>query len=1222
MYLKTLTLRGFKSFASATRFEFEPGVTCVVGPNGSGKSNVVDALAWVMGEQGVKTLRGGKMEDVIFAGTSGRPPLGRAEVSLTIDNSDGALPIEFAEVTITRTLFRNGGSEYAINGTACRLLDIQDLLSDSGLGREMHVIVGQGQLDQILRATPLERRGFIEEAAGVLKHRKRKEKALRKLDNMQGNLLRLTDLIAELRRQLGPLGRQAQAARKAAVIAAQLRDSGLRLIADELNSQQNSRNDLARAFDFQQGNHRKLSEHASILRTRLIALEKTAEVLSPKAQRATDVLMELSGQREQLRTIMQVASERQRFLGAAPHIKAFRGSKETTEQLIQTRQTLEQGAVEVAAVTTRLADAERDRQQANETYTRLARKRDSIVKLKAEHREKVAQLGSKVASQRTRVESIGQNLERITADLSDAQARYTAATSAFDSATLVANEPVSATAELAGVSVHSSISELTARESELAEMVESASRELRSVRETHLEAERQSATHRARAKAQEDALEKALGSAKTLIEHDPGLVPFGQFLDVEPEHEKAVLAALSHLRHAVVAHTYEQAIHASQTAIELGLTSAVIAHPAASSNSLVDLMGLPNGAIIASDVVKTPSHNTTLRGVLERIVIAHPTQIAEILNKNQFVTVVTPHGEVHTSDWVVSQAQEDQIFAMKRDAENERKRYEELKVESAAHLSRVKSIEAGIQEAQSALKRVRSQLSEMLESQRVSEAASARASALRDAAAKEVQRLNQQRAETLARKSAEEEKLSTLATEYEDIVHKEHTVLPEDLAQGFEATGTTEASGAHDGYRAAHIEQDLANVAVVLEKVREVETLARLDLRSAQERQKNLENRVAGLERMVRQEEAAEIAAEEAAKQREVAAQKVGAVIVRAQQILAMLDRSIVRAGDERDNAIAQRDQYTTELTELRSQLSNRDAEIRELTQSVHEKELELAGASNRLEQLELKCIAEYGINAHDAIEQFGPHLDVPEYQLPQQKIALDEQLPTPDFQGLRAFDRNYLVTVHARAQKALGSLGKVNPLALEEFTALEERHKYLADQLADLKQSRSDLLKLVDDIDTRVQQVFAAAFEDTAAQFGEVFPRLFPGGEGRMFLTEPDDLLNTGIEIEARPAGKKVKRLSLLSGGERSLTAIAMLVSIFKARPSPFYVMDEVEAALDDVNLGRLLGVFRELQEESQLIVITHQKRTMEIADALYGVTMQGDGVSAVLSQRMEKAM
>ena len=234
MYLKSLTLRGFKSFASSTTLRLEPGITCIVGPNGSGKSNVVDALAWVMGEQGAKSLRGGKMEDVIFAGTSGRPPLGRAEVLLTIDNTDGALPIEYTEVTISRTMFRNGGSEYAINGQTCRLLDVQELLSDSGIGREMHVIVGQGQLDQILHASPEERRGFIEEAAGVLKHRKRKEKAIRKLDATEGNLTRLSDLLSEIRRQLKPLGRQAEVARRASFVQMDVRDARARLLADDV----------------------------------------------------------------------------------------------------------------------------------------------------------------------------------------------------------------------------------------------------------------------------------------------------------------------------------------------------------------------------------------------------------------------------------------------------------------------------------------------------------------------------------------------------------------------------------------------------------------------------------------------------------------------------------------------------------------------------------------------------------------------------------------------------------------------------------------------------------------------------------------------------------------------------------------------------------------------------------------------------------------------------
>ena len=317
MYLKSLTLRGFKSFASSTTLRLEPGITCVVGPNGSGKSNVVDALAWVMGEQGAKSLRGGKMEDVIFAGTAGRPPLGRAEVSLTIDNSDGALPIEYTEVTISRIMFRNGGSEYAINGQSCRLLDVQELLSDSGIGREMHVVVGQGQLEAVLHATPEERRGFIEEAAGVLKHRKRKEKALRKLDAMQANLTRVQDLTTELRRQLGPLGKQAEVARRAAVVQADLRDAKLRLLTDDVLALRTAlRQEVA---DETALRDRKVEVDAELqaAKTRESHIESAMASEARDLARAQETWYRLSSVRERLRGTASIAAERQRHVREA-----------------------------------------------------------------------------------------------------------------------------------------------------------------------------------------------------------------------------------------------------------------------------------------------------------------------------------------------------------------------------------------------------------------------------------------------------------------------------------------------------------------------------------------------------------------------------------------------------------------------------------------------------------------------------------------------------------------------------------------------------------------------------------------------------------------------------------------------------------------------------------------------------------------------------------------
>ncbi len=1219
MYLKTLTLRGFKSFASATRFEFEPGVTCVVGPNGSGKSNVVDALAWVMGEQGAKTLRGGKMEDVIFAGTQGRAALGRAEVSLTIDNSDGALPIEYSEVTITRTLFRNGGSEYAINGASCRLLDIQDLLSDSGLGREMHVIVGQGQLDAILRATPIERRGFIEEAAGVLKHRKRKEKALRKLDSMQGNLLRLTDLIAELRRQLGPLGRQAQAARKAAVIAAQVRDSGARLLADDLNRTIGKRTDLTRVRDELRERYTELEESSGALRTRLTSLEQAAQELNPRAQKAADIATTLQSQREQLRSIVQVAAERQRHLGTQSAADSRRGVQDLLDQLARARVALGEATTELETLKTRVVDAEKERTATHEEHARLVRSKEKEQQRRAAHREKVARLGAQVAAQRSRVEVLANNIERLTGEIDEAHSRLTElATEDSD-----VNERRHIAEQDSAVEQQLSLEQLSSQELDLSERLDALGRESRALRESHLEAERQRATHQARATAHEAALEQALGSARQLAQHDPGLVPLSQHLEVPAEHEAAITAALAHLRHALVAHTRDQALAGTDTAADLGLAAAVIAYPASSSSSSMEQLSstvqqwrdrLPTEAVIAADVVRTPQHNHALRETLERIVIVPAHTAPQIVNLAPGLTVVTPNGRVITSEWVVSEPREDALFALQRNLEHERERAERLAAEVAAHKHRLTANENELAGLQAQLKATRTSLATAREQQRAEETARARATALRDAANRELERRTTQLAEAAERKRVEETKLESLTQEYEALAATDQSSRDHQESQH----GTGKLADGQE--QQADLDTRIAETALVLERVREIETLARLDLRSAQEKHKNLDNRVAGLERALRAEEQAEKAAEEAQRRRAAQAATARKVQDRANLLLELIEKSIARAAIARDEAHATRDRYAQELDELRSDLVHRDATTRELTEAIHARELELTGLDAQVQALETRTVQEYGQSAQETIDQYGPHLEIPAYEIPKSRLAPDEELPQADLNGVQAFDREYLEKTFERATKALANLGKVNPLALEEYTALEERHKFLADQLADLKKSRADLLGLVDDIDAKVQEVFASAFADTAAQFQRVFPRLFPGGEGRMFLTDPQDMLTTGIEIEARPAGKKVKRLSLLSGGERSLTAIAMLVSIFKARPSPFYVMDEVEAALDDVNLGRLLGVFQELQQDSQLIVITHQKRTMEIADALYGVTMQGDGISAVLSQRLDR--
>ena len=414
MYLKSLTLRGFKSFASATTLNFEPGITCVVGPNGSGKSNVVDALSWVMGEQGAKSLRGGKMEDVIFAGTSGRAPLGRAEVVLTIDNSDGALPIDYSEVTISRTMFRNGGSEYAINSQHVRLLDVQELLSDSGIGREMHVIVGQGQLDSILQATPEGRRGFIEEAAGVLKHRKRKEKALRKLEACEGNLNRLSDLITEIRRQLRPLGRQAEVARKAAVIQAEVRDARSRLLADDLVQATLALE--ADVADEQAMRDRRLALETTLAQARQteIEAEETVRQGVPRLTTAQETWYSLAALRERVSTTMSIARERMRNADDDPgELRTGRDPEELDREADSAGAQERELSIQVAAKARALEEASAHRADREEAHRGEEARLAALVRAAADRREGLARLIGQVNSLRSRAEAAAAEIGRL-----------------------------------------------------------------------------------------------------------------------------------------------------------------------------------------------------------------------------------------------------------------------------------------------------------------------------------------------------------------------------------------------------------------------------------------------------------------------------------------------------------------------------------------------------------------------------------------------------------------------------------------------------------------------------------------------------------------------------------------------------------------------------------------------------------------------------------------
>ncbi|MFD6178305.1 MULTISPECIES: chromosome segregation protein SMC [unclassified Isoptericola] len=1185
MHLKTLTLRGFKSFASATTLSLEPGITCVVGPNGSGKSNVVDALSWVMGEQGAKSLRGGKMEDVIFAGTSGRPPLGRAEVSLTIDNTDGALPIDYTEVTISRTLFRSGGSEYAINGSSCRLLDIQELLSDSGIGREMHVVVGQGQLDAVLRATPDDRRGFIEEAAGVLKHRKRKEKALRKLEAMQGNLARLTDLTAELRRQLGPLGRQAEAARKARTVQADLRDARSRLLADDLAQltaqMAQERADEAALKERQQATEQGLGQ----ARAHLARLEVAASGAVADASRAADAFHALSALRERLRGLATLADERVRLLGAVEPEQRGQDPAALEAQAERARATEAELTREVELAREAVERVVADRTDAEKAADAAERELATLHRGAADRREGLARLSGQVAARRSRVEAGDAELDRVREVVAEAERRAAEAAREFGAL------------EVQVVGAEEGEEDLDARHEDATTALAEAQAAVRDLEARAAEAERDRATWSARVEALELSLDRKDGAGALLADAAPGVLgSVAALLGVEQGYEDAVTAALGPVADAVAVRDVDAAVDALRRLRDddAGRAGLVVGGPAPADTAEAVAVDLPDGARRATDVVTVAGPAAApLRTLLRDVVVVDDlAQARALVQRAPEVVAVTRAGDLlgAARAWGGSAAAPSVLHLTsaldeaKEGLDDAAARGERCRFELVGARERLEAAQAAqdetlalLHESDAALAAVAEQLGTL---------GAAHRSALAEA-----ERHRATLAQAHERRAADEAELTDLVRRLE--------------------VAEAEPAQSQEQVEAAQEQRDAAQAAATA--ARAAETEARLELRTSEERARAVAGRAQGLARAAAQERAAREKAERRAVQRATEARTAASVRDDAGTALGVLARSIERAQSERAAADEARAARQQELDAVRADADRLAGELRDLTDVAHRDEVARAQQVARLEQLQARAVDELGSDPEVLVEEFGPHREVP---VARPADAADDE-PDPDpVPYVRAEQEKRLAT----AERALARIGAVNPLALEEFAALEERHQFLTEQLADLKKSRQDLLHIVEEIDERVQQVFAEAFQDTAEQFVRVFGRLFPGGEGRLVLTDPSDLLTTGIEVEARPAGKKVKRLSLLSGGERSLTAVAFLVSIFKARPSPFYVMDEVEAALDDVNLGRLLEIFRELQEDSQLIVITHQKRTMEVADALYGVTMRGDGVTTVISQRMRE--
>jgi len=1169
LYLKSLTLKGFKSFAQPTTFAFERGVTAVVGPNGSGKSNVVDALAWVMGEQGAKTLRGGKLEDVIFAGTSTKGPLGRAEVQLTIDNTDGALPIDYTEVTISRTLFRNGGSEYAINGEPCRLLDVQELLSDSGLGREMHVIVGQGQLDGILKATPEERRGFIEEAAGILKHRRRKEKTQRKLEAMQANLTRLNDLAGEVRRQLKPLGQQAEVARQAQGVASVVRDAKARILAEDIAKLHLQLEETAKSEADRKAERNILVELLNENTARMQVLETTQ--VSSEIDQARALVYEYGSISERLRSLLSMANQRVAMLGSQSDLAAAQ---------IDPAQ-IDADADAAAAEATRLnevvetlkkalAEAEGKRNAARDELEKFDNRAAEQSALISQFDLQKSRLANDAAVAESRLLSLREEVVRHESALSQANERLEASQADYAS--------LEAQLQAEGGKGDSSLEQ---RYEAAQKAVTQAAASIEELREQIHQAERERDSLSAKRSALNLTLEQKDGaSALTAagLRGIRGLV--ASHMKVATGFEAAIAAALGPLADALVADNREAGLAAIEhlKSNDGGRVELIVADVDTKSGSskLKDVAG----ARSAAEVVEAP--NGILALLAEVIIVDDLDAARELYRADKASakkTVITLDGDVLTESVI-------------RGGSQSKPSKLQLLAERDAAEARLSKVNDQIETSRSALAQARS--TEEVAKQSAKEALASLNE--HDAAlAQNAERLGRLRVQVEAAQAEVSRLAGVAATALSAIAEAD-----ENLAQAVKA---------HDDF-AAQVRptvdlEDRHTLADNLEQERQTELEIRVELGAAIERVRVERERADTLRSQVEEAKAAieraKVAAAAQAKQLE-AARKVLEVLP---AVMNSVESQAADAKVRLGQMPAERQSQFTELVRIRGEVAEIQMKLSTLTQSVHDIELGNHEKRLNLSNLVSKANDELGLEQSVLLVEYGPD-----------QLVDDDEVEG----GKKRYNREEQTKRLRDAERVLERLGRVNPLALEEFAALEQRHKFLTEQLADLTQTRKDLMQIIEDLDEKMKNIFEDAFNDTRKAFEKVFPVLFPGGTGSIFLTDPENLLTTGIEVNVKPVGKRIERLSLLSGGERSLAAVALLIAIFKARPSPFYVMDEVEAALDDANLGRLLQIFQDLRESSQLIIVTHQKRTMEIADALYGVSMRQDGVSAVVGQRLEK--
>lgn len=1155
MFLKSLTLKGFKSFADSTVLTLEPGVTVVVGPNGSGKSNVVDAIAWVLGAQAPKSVRSQKMDDVIFAGTAKRAALGRAEVTLTIDNSAGLLPIEFNEVTITRILFRNGDSEYAINGVTCRLLDVQELLSDTGVGRQQHTIVSQGQIDAVLNARPDERRAIIEEAAGVLKYRKRKEKAERRLDATEANLLRLQDLLREVRRQLRPLERQAEAARRHADLIVELTNLRVYVAGREISALRTTLEALAVDRIEDARIEAALKTVLIDLDTQIIGFE--TQLSARGASDISDRLVLVEHLRERARGLMGIISERKRslqrdhgqLLGADVVANLEADGARFKGELADVIVALE---LLVPAAESLLVD------------DASFRKERALLQEALSAGDGGAKAATAAAEVRGELRSVRNGAERVEADLRRGNARAEALRIALQQLEVDAERlrDDCQTAESVETPLVAQIDDAERQRSAADKALERCSTDRhRASEEASRWMARAEALHlamdAARARAGAERLADVAGVLGTLLD----------LVEIDPGWQEAVEAALGEALTAVVVDSPKSAKRALAALRDSETSGAVLAAGVRARRTVAPIIGesvLPHvrsGRSGLTELLEAlVGHSVRIDSLDEAIeaALAHPDMV-----------IVTGAGDrLGPIGWRIGAAAGGTTAAALGEAGENVGR-------AAAAFASAENALADATAVVESCRRVEADLNRALDQHDAKFAATSEGLTRVLAQRREAQA----ELESLERSVGE---LTVVADRDRLRISELEAVLP---SLDADERAETDAAKARAELR-SEMDSRVANLASQRHQ---------LEVRNAglHERQAILETRISETEHRLATDGEARLLA---ADRRALIERSISAI----DRLAALVEGHRATVELEHDSLVTQRRKQSDEVRALvtgletgRKGRSEAERSLDESRQRSHRHEIENAESKLRLE---------------NAVETLRRDLDVePSFA----EAAEQPELPegATGVGRVRELDRE------------LRLLGPINPLALEEFTELQQRSQFLEAQLEDVRTTRRDLARIIKAVDQEIQNVFAEAYADVSANFTQLFGLLFPGGVGNLDLTTPHDMLNTGVEVEAKPSGKNVKKLSLLSGGERSLTALAFLFAVFRSRPSPFYVMDEVEAALDDVNLHRFLGLIDEFRKDAQLLIVSHQKRTMEAGDCLLGISMQPGGSSKVVTERTSGA-